>query len=44
MVAGRVAGREEFGARTLGNRSILADTRNVAIKKVINEKTKDRDF
>ncbi len=44
MVVGRVAGREEFGARALGNRSILADPRNVAIKKVINEKIKDRDF
>jgi len=43
-VIGRVAGREEFGARALGNRSILADPRNPEIKKIINEKIKDRDF
>lgn len=43
-VIGRIVGREEFGARALGNRSILADPRDPSIKKVINEKIKDRDF
>jgi carbamoyltransferase len=43
-VLGRIVGREEFGARALGNRSILADPRNPSIKKIINEKIKDRDF
>jgi carbamoyltransferase len=43
-VLGRIAGREEFGARALGNRSILADPRDPTIKKIINEKIKDRDF
>ncbi|WP_041712427.1 carbamoyltransferase C-terminal domain-containing protein [Afipia broomeae] len=43
-VIGRIVGREEFGARALGNRSILADPRDPSIKKIINEKIKDRDF
>ena len=43
-VLGRIAGREEFGARALGNRCILADPRKPEIKKIINEKIKDRDF
>lgn len=37
-------GRMEFGARALGNRSILADPRNPDIVKIINNKIKNRDF
>lgn len=44
MVIGRAAGRSEFGARALGNRTILADPRNPDIIKIINEKIKNRDF
>ena len=43
-IIARCCGREEFGARALGNRSILADPRKIEIKKVINEKVKNRDF
>lgn len=43
-VIGRCVGRSEFGARALGNRSIIADPRNVDIIKVINERIKCRDF
>jgi carbamoyltransferase len=43
-VVARFAGREEFGARTLGNRSILGDASNMKIVKVINEMIKNRDF
>jgi carbamoyltransferase len=43
-ILARCCGREEFGARALGNRSILADPRKIEIKKVINEKVKNRDF
>ncbi|MBI2474685.1 MAG: carbamoyltransferase, partial [Candidatus Taylorbacteria bacterium] len=43
-VVGRASGRSEFGARALGNRSIIADPRNPDIIKVINEKIKNRDF
>ena len=43
-ILARCCGREEFGARALGNRSILADPRQIEIKKVINEKVKNRDF
>ena len=34
----------EFGARALGNRSLLADPRNIQIVKDINMKMKNRDF
>ena len=37
-------GREEFGARALGNRSILADPSNINIVQKINEQIKNRDF
>jgi carbamoyltransferase len=37
-------GREEFGARALGNRSILADPSDVNVIKVINKMIKSRDF
>ena len=43
-VIGRICGSEEFGARALGNRSILADPRKSKTKKIINEKVKNRDF
>lgn len=43
-VVARFKGREEFGARALGNRSILADPSNPAVIRVINEAIKSRDF
>jgi carbamoyltransferase len=36
--------REEFGARALGNRSIIADPSKLAVIKKINEYIKNRDF
>ena len=48
LVAGepvaRCAGRMEFGARALGNRSILADPSNQDVVRVINQMVKKRDF
>lgn len=43
-VVGRVAGRSEWGARALGNRSLLADPRSREVVRVINEMIKGRDF
>lgn len=43
-VIARFSGRMEFGARSLGNRSILADARNRDVVKKINEAIKNRDF
>lgn len=43
-IVGRCAGRMEFGARALGNRSILADPRRAETVKTLNEKIKNRDF
>lgn len=43
-VIGRCCGRMEFGARSLGNRSIIADPRNRSIVEIINHKIKKRDF
>jgi len=43
-VVGRCGGRMEFGARALGNRSIIADPRSASMIRVINEKIKNRDF
>ena len=40
----RCAGRMEFGARALGNRSILADPSNQDVVRVINQMVKKRDF
>jgi len=37
-------GREEFGARALGNRSIIANPSNLDCVKEINEAVKNRDF
>ncbi len=43
-VVARFKGRMEWGARALGNRSILANPSNRDIIKVINEMIKNRDF
>ncbi|NDV23480.1 carbamoyltransferase C-terminal domain-containing protein [Desulfovibrio sp. JC022] len=45
QVIGRLAGRMEFGQRSLGNRSLIADPRggSVMVDK-INHKIKNRDF
>jgi carbamoyltransferase len=40
----RFSGKMEFGARALGNRSILADPRNINIVRKINNQIKCRDF
>jgi carbamoyltransferase len=40
----RFKGREEFGARALGNRSILGNPADPAVVRVINEAIKARDF
>jgi carbamoyltransferase len=43
-IVGRFAGRAEFGARALGNRSILADASRPDVVRVINDMIKSRDF
>ncbi len=43
-VVARFSGRCEWGARALGNRSILADARNRDVVMKINEAVKNRDF
>ncbi len=43
-VVARFAGRMEFGARALGNRSILADPSRRDLVRVINDQIKGRDF
>ena len=43
-VVARFAGRMEWGARSLGNRSILAHPSNLEAIRVINEQIKSRDF
>jgi len=42
-VVGRFDGRQEFGPRALGNRSILADPRSSATKALLNRKIKYRE-
>ena len=42
-VVGLHQGRMEIGPRALGNRSILADPRNAAMKDIVNEKVKFRE-
>ncbi len=42
-VVGWYQGRAEWGPRALGNRSILADPRNVKMKDILNEKIKHRE-
>jgi carbamoyltransferase len=44
VVVGRAKGRMEFGARALGNRSILADPTVPGVVKIINDMIKNRDF
>jgi carbamoyltransferase len=43
-IVARCRGQMEFGARALGNRSILADPRSRSIVSVLNDKVKSRDF
>lgn len=43
-VVARFAGRMEFGARALGNRSILANPSDLSIVEFINASIKNRDF
>ena len=43
-VVARCAGRMEFGARALGNRSILANPADHRVVRVINHMIKNRDF
>lgn len=43
-IIGRIKGKMEFGARALGNRSILANPSNPKVIRVINEMIKCRDF
>ncbi|MFA5857135.1 MAG: carbamoyltransferase C-terminal domain-containing protein [Candidatus Pacearchaeota archaeon] len=43
-IVARSSGKSEWGARALGNRSILANPKNKETIKVINELIKDRDF
>lgn len=43
-VVARARGPEEFGARALGNRSILADPTVPGVVKTINDMIKNRDF
>jgi carbamoyltransferase len=43
-IFGRFAGRDEWGPRALGNRSIIADPRNSDIIQRLNQAIKQRDF
>lgn len=43
-VVARFSGRMEFGARALGNRSILANPKNYENVRIINKMIKNRDF
>jgi len=43
-IVARCNGRMEFGARALGNRSILADPTNYSVVRIINDMIKNRDF
>jgi carbamoyltransferase len=43
-VVARAKGKMEFGARALGNRSILARPDNMQVVRVINDMVKNRDF
>jgi carbamoyltransferase len=43
-VVARAKGRMEFGARALGNRSILADPTRRDVVRIINDMIKSRDF
>lgn len=43
-VVARLSGRMEFGARALGNRSILANPSDPKVVRIINDQIKGRDF
>ena len=43
-IVARFSGRMEFGARALGNRSILADPKLPEVTAIINRQIKSRDF
>lgn len=43
-IVGRFKGRMEWGARALGNRSILMDPSRVDLKQRLNDQIKSRDF
>ena len=43
-VVARVCGRDEFGARALGNRSIMANPNDSSVIDLINKQVKNRDF
>ena len=43
-IVARMAGRMEWGARALGNRSILSNPSNPDLIRVLNEQVKGRDF
>lgn len=43
-IVARCSGKSEWGARALGNRSILANPSNIDTIRVLNETIKDRDF
>lgn len=43
-ILARCAGRMEFGQRSLGNRSILADPKDLRVREKINMAIKSRDF
>jgi carbamoyltransferase len=43
-VVARCRGRMEFGARSLGNRAILADPTRPEVIRIINDMVKNRDF
>lgn len=43
-VVARCKGRMEFGARSLGNRAILADPTKPEVIRIINDMVKNRDF
>ncbi len=43
-VVGWFQGREEWGPRALGRRSVLADPRNPETREIINSKMKNRDW
>jgi len=43
-IVGRFSGREEFGARSLGNRALLAPPHSPQTAQMLNEMIKQRDF
>lgn len=43
-IVARCSGKSEWGARALGNRSILANPSNIDTIRILNETIKDRDF